>query len=433
MNEEVIKNYSIHNEQVVLSCLMQNNKTLYRYIDSVKGEYFLDKKSKLILKGLKKLVSRKQKFSLDTLMEFLDDENISIKELQKLIDIYSSAHKNIEFHISKIVLNYCKLRSYNTLLNELDQTLLDSKSDKEDIFNIIDLFKDEFSIVQNALTEIGDGNEIFDNYLDTLDRRLEGKAFGTTGFKCLDSALTEGFCDGKITILGALRSIGKTTFCCNIANALISKGLPVIYFNLEPHTISILDQLVCMRLKISRTDLIKYASKLDDKILDEIEEEVYNITVRDNLLKFVDNPDVSFNSIENILSSNNYKLAIIDLFEKLKEVPSGDTKLISQALDRIQSIAKKTNTHILVVQQLNRATEKRKDIRPKLSDFMNTSKYEQVADNVFLLHRNKFFEPELIDDILEVIIAKQREGKPNVNVYFKFLGEIAKIEEMGLR
>jgi len=43
------------------------------------------------------------------------------------------------------------------------------------------------------------------------------------------------------------------------------------------------------------------------------------------------------------------------------------------------------------------------------------------------VHRDKVYDDEIDDDIMELDVAKQRGGLPNVTAYFEYLGSYAKI------
>jgi replicative DNA helicase len=62
---------------------------------------------------------------------------------------------------------------------------------------------------------------------------------------------------------------------------------------------------------------------------------------------------------------------------------------------------------ILVLANVTRTSEDRRDRRPQLADLRETGTLEEVADVVMLLHR---YEPGHGEATVEVIVAKQRGG-----------------------
>ena len=68
-------------------------------------------------------------------------------------------------------------------------------------------------------------------WVDTFSKGTENKAIAT-GFKNLDECLDGGLFTG-LYCLGAISSLGKTTFTLQIADHVASTGTPVLYFALE--------------------------------------------------------------------------------------------------------------------------------------------------------------------------------------------------------
>jgi replicative DNA helicase len=72
----------------------------------------------------------------------------------------------------------------------------------------------------------------------------------------------------------------------------------------------------------------------------------------------------------------------------------------------MKNLATASGIPVIALVQLNRESEHRNDNLPKLSDLRDSGDWEAHADVVWLLHR------ELDDERLTVILAKNRDGKP---------------------
>lgn len=87
---------------------------------------------------------------------------------------------------------------------------------------------------------------------------------------------------------------------------------------------------------------------------------------------------------------------------------------VSQA---VASLAKENDVAIVALAQLNRDLEKRVNKRPIMSDLKGSGQIEQDADSIFFAHR----DPKT-PDLLELIVAKNREGEPNHTIDLGFAG-----------
>jgi hypothetical protein len=68
---------------------------------------------------------------------------------------------------------------------------------------------------------------------ETLKKVEKGVDLTSTGFTNLDQTLGGGLHNGRLYVLGAIPSLGKTTLSLNIADNLARKGVDVLLFSLE--------------------------------------------------------------------------------------------------------------------------------------------------------------------------------------------------------
>ena len=88
---------------------------------------------------------------------------------------------------------------------------------------------------------------------------------------------------------------------------------------------------------------------------------------------------------------------------------------------------------IVLLSQLSRATEKRENKRPMLSDLRESGAIEQDADVVLFLHREDYYsEDEQHKGDASIIIAKQRSG-PTGTISVMWKGEQTKYLEVDFR
>ena len=98
---------------------------------------------------------------------------------------------------------------------------------------------------------------------------------------------------------------------------------------------------------------------------------------------------------------------------------------ISRAL---KGLAKELQIPILVLSQLSRAPEARKDHRPQLSDLRESGALEQDADVVIFIYRDDQYNPSPENEnTAELLVSKQRNGPTGV-VKLAFLKEMTRFE-----
>jgi replicative DNA helicase len=83
---------------------------------------------------------------------------------------------------------------------------------------------------------------------------------------------------------------------------------------------------------------------------------------------------------------------------------------VAQISRRLKFLAKELQVPVVALAQVNRASEDRQDHRPRLADLRESGSIEQDADTVMMLHRPDRYEPGQHEGVVEVIIAKQRNG-----------------------
>ena len=100
---------------------------------------------------------------------------------------------------------------------------------------------------------------------------------------------------------------------------------------------------------------------------------------------------------------------------------------VAQISRRLKFLAKELQMPVIALAQVNRASEDRQDHKPRLSDLRESGSIEQDADTAMLLHRPGKFDGGQEDNVLEIIIAKQRNG-PTGEITLAYLKQYMKYE-----
>jgi len=108
---------------------------------------------------------------------------------------------------------------------------------------------------------------------------------------------------------------------------------------------------------------------------------------------------------------------------------------VSQMSRDLKSLARELDIPVVVLSQLNRASEGREGHKPRMSDLRESGSIEQDADVVMMLHREDYyarekkdFNEKIVTNTAEPIIAKQRNGPTGV-VKLQFNPELTHVYE----
>ena len=104
---------------------------------------------------------------------------------------------------------------------------------------------------------------------------------------------------------------------------------------------------------------------------------------------------------------------------------------MAQISRRLKFLARELQIPVIALAQVNRASEDRQDHKPRLSDLRESGSIEQDADTCMMLHRPGKFDGGQEDNILEVIIAKQRNG-PTGEISLAYMKQFMRYENRAI-
>lgn len=425
---------NIDAEQAVLGSMFLSKFALEKCLETLSSElFYLDSHSK-IFTVIKELNENNQAIDMMTVTESLKKrkwlDNVGgIEYLTKVAKSVPTA-ANVSEYI-KIVEEKAILRR---LIEEGTQVITEAYNSTESINDILD--NAERKILNVVKTRQGTEFRSIQDVLFKTQNDLEklsknkGELTGiTTGYNNLDK-ITSGLHPNELIILAARPGMGKTAFALNLAtNMAILGKKTVAIFNMEMSAeqlamrmLSSVGQIDNNKLKtgnLQHNDWKKVneaISKLaDTKIymddtagmkISEIRAKCRRLaTMKDGLDAII------IDYLQLIQGSDRYK------GNRVQEVTE-----ISRAL---KTLAMELHVPVIALSQLSRSVESkgRTDKRPILSDLRESGSIEQDADIVAMLHREDYYNRELIENEnisrATLIIAKHRNG-PTTDLDFIF-------------
>jgi len=428
----LINKYLPHNflaEKMILSCLLINSEAIEITLKTVSIEVFYFKNHQEIYKAIIFMYKNNVPIDILTLITFLQDNGLlqKIGGVKVLIELLSQIPNLVyledylrlvkDKYIRRLLIklgyetinsSYITSISLETMLNELETKL----------FNLTNELK--IQKLSNSAELVN--NIFFELKAKSLDPnpKLSGV---TSGFYDLDS-LTQGFQKSDLIIIAGRPSMGKTALSLNIASNLIKNSkLPVLFFSLEMSKEQIMYRLLSMETNINQMRLKSGKLYQNDWIkLNKM------IKIISKFPLFIDDTfDLSIQDIRSkiktiLFQQNEIGLVIIDYIQLMQNVTlktENRVQELSQITRSLKTIAREFDIPIIGLSQLSRNVENRVDKKPILSDLRESGSIEQDADLVLMLYKNKSQTQSQTDQLIELILAKQRNG-PTGTIKLKF-------------
>ncbi|MBM3979166.1 MAG: replicative DNA helicase [Planctomycetes bacterium] len=242
-----------------------------------------------------------------------------------------------------------------------------------------------------------------------------------SGYVDLDN-ITAGLHNSELVIMAARPGIGKTAFALNVVRNIVTDGVAhgnapvVLFFSLEMARIELAERLLCCQSRVDSHKVRKgHLNKDDiDKLMDAGD------VLRQARLYIDDTPSRTMIQIgasarrlqKKHEREGGLKLVVIDYLQLIEPENRRDPRQeqVAQISRRLKFLARELNIPVIALAQVNRASEDRQDHKPRLSDLRESGSIEQDADTCMMLHRPGKFDGAQADNILEIIIAKQRNG-----------------------
>ncbi len=415
--------FSPEAEQSVLGAILLDSSCMDQVTEILpKPEYFYQVNNALIYEAMLELFTAGQPVDFVTVLEHLKENEsfdeitgkVYLMQLAQLVPAISHADT-----YAKIVRDRYDVR---TLILAARQILDDAAEGGNEASLLLDSAEQRiFDIRQGKnMQGLQPLNEVIIETFDRLDRlNSPDKDLYRgipTGIGELDETIT-GLNRSDLIILAARPGMGKTSFALNIArHAAVTARKKVAFFSLEMSR----EQLASRLLS---TEALVGGTKLRTGELNE-GEWARLIEGGDILSKapiyLDDNSSITVPEMKaKIRRQGGVDLIIIDYLQLMNSAKRIDNRVqeISEITRNLKIMAKELNVPVIALSQLARASEKRTEHRPVLSDLRDSGSIEQDADIVLFLYREDYYQNEngpsedADRNSGECIVAKNRHGE----------------------
>ena len=203
----------------------------------------------------------------------------------------------------------------------------------------------------------------------------------STGYAVIDDTL-DGIDRSDVIILGARVAMGKTTFALDVAYALATTAYKkVAIFTPTDNVKNILEGLK----RRADTDCPQNIS----------------LWTGDTLCT---------KSLRNKLNANDVDFLIIDCLQSFEPVGTKNVEQVETTMQELKQLAKDKNVPMLVLTQLSRKVERRKEHIPLVKDIPYCKSVVPFADSILLLYREAYYDPNADRSIAWCFIEKNARG-----------------------
>jgi len=307
------------------------------------------------------------------------------------------------------------------------------------------------------------GRKYLDDFMNKINSGI-GTFHTSTGFDKLDEELDGGFCSG-LYVLGAISSLGKTTFLLQTANQVVKSGKDVLYFSLEigieeliSKSLSSLTYKLCDGVKnnaktakgISTPDRYKHYSQKEKALINTA-----YVTYRQyaHRLYFYEGVgDINVEKIkqkvkEHIEITGNIPLIFIDYLQMLApyDMRASDKQNTDKAVLELKRLSRDYKTTVFCISSFNRDNY---STEANMSAFKESGTVEYGSDVLLALQPQGmlpgYTKTEQKNNIklvkkcksdrerkVEVVVLKNRNGRTGGKISFTYYSLFNYFEQRG--
>lgn len=234
------------------------------------------------------------------------------------------------------------------------------------------------------------------------------------GFPDLDEVLPT-MKPGQMTTIAARSGVGKSTLGVDLLrHAAYRLGRKVLMISIEMPVRQVVSRILSAEAKIQHHIIEK---NLPRDHSEEQREQEAAARIGNGPLVVVKMVQPTVADVRAVVRQEKPDLVLIDYLGRM-QLPKADRHdlALTAVVDGLSNVAATEQCHVIILSQLNRKGDGRNDKRPVIGDLRDTAALEHYSDVVLLLHRPDLYEDGDRPGEVDIIVAKNREGKSGVAV-----------------
>lgn len=429
MYDPALPPQNIEAEESILGGILLDPKAMGRIVDFLAANAFYVRSHQEIYRAAVSLHGKGKPTDLMTVSSWLQDYQLldevgGIPRLLQLIERTVSA-ANIDRYAELVMDKYVRRQ----LIGTGGKVIELARDTTRELDEVLDGAEQEVFLVSNwgRTTRTLSNGEVASAAFTELEKN---NPIYPTGLRELDNLIV-GFEPGTLTLLAGRPSMGKSQAALFLAlQMMVARRIPVIFFSLEM-TAQQLEYRLWSLLSVHphycdcgfyplRSGRIRQHRAGLAPLTEREHETIARVLGIATELPLYLNDDrgttvmgIASECRRLISEKKKPGLVVVDYLQMMADdSPNGNRSYeLGNVARGLYKMAGDLNVPVLALSQISRAVEGRNNKRPLMADLSQSGILEMVSDNVVLLYRDEYYNPDSSDrDVLELIVGKARHG-----------------------
>lgn len=362
----------------VIGCALIDNDSMYKVYNKLKPEMFSTEFCQDAFAEMLAMYDRGESINIISLSQALENHKwnpeMIAADLKECITI-APVSAIITSYADTVVKDW-RARETKKLFQEVSLRPCDIDNSIAEVLTKLEEIQGSKTVHSKTMKQI-----VVENKGNYFNEHV-GEGLIKTGFYHTDDCLG-GLEGGDITAIGARPGVGKSAIVTQMIGQMAEKGYNIGYYNLEMNESQVYERFVSRISEIGLTRVRRAKTFLggEQEAFEKANDKLsgYNITISTGAK--------SVSEIRAECRHQRYDVIVIDYLQLIK----ADRRFTNRASEvgdiskAIKALATELHVPIILLSQLNRASEARETKEPTMAELRESGDIEQDASNIILL------------------------------------------------
>lgn len=362
----------------VIGCALIDNDSMYKVYNKLKPEMFSTEFCQDAFAEMLAMYDRGENINIISLSQALEnhkwDQEMIAADLKGCVTI-APVSIAITSYADAVVKDW-RARETKKLFQEVSLRPCDIDNSIAEVLTKLEEIQENKTVRSKTMKQI-----VAENKGNYFNERV-GDGLIKTGFYHTDDCLG-GLEGGDITAIGARPGVGKSAIVTQMIGQMAEKDYNIGYYNLEMNESQVYERFVSRMSEIGLTRVRRAKTFLggEQEAFEKANDKLsgYNITISTGTK--------SVSEIRAECRYQRYDVIVIDYLQLIK----ADRRFSNRASEvgdiskAIKALAMELHVPIILLSQLNRASESRETKEPTMAELRESGDIEQDASNIILL------------------------------------------------